>query len=313
MSARSLVVSATVLAAMALAPTTASAFCRTWTCDPRERACPPDPLSPKDCPNGGVDGQDKRLFWPQRCIGFSLQEDTTTKLPGATPELRYKLMETITDAAFKSWAKADCGGGTHPSIELYDLGAVSCSRHEYNKEQGNANIVVFRKGDWPYPGAANVLALTTVTFNVDSGEIYDADIELNDKITFSVGDAAVTNDLLATVTHEVGHFLGLAHSSVPGATMNAEYELGDTYQRDLSSDDSAGICSVYPPNRVNLPECNPEPRHGYATECATTVDVEKRSKATCSTAAPADGTVSGLVGLCLVAAALGRRRGRPSA
>lgn len=304
----SLTVAAALVAATTLSSATASAFCRTWTCDPRERTCPPDPLDPKNCPVGGTEGSDKRIFWPQRCIGFSIQENASAKLPGSTQELRYKLMETLTNSAFKTWATADCGGGKHPSIELFDMGAVACNRQEYNKEQGNANIVLFRSGDWPYPGTANILALTTVTFNVESGEIYDADIEINDKITFSVGDGAVTNDLLSAVTHEVGHFLGLSHSTVGGATMFAEYKAGDTYQRDLSEDDVAGICSVYPPARVNLPECNPEPRHGYASECATAIDTEERSKSTCAVAAPTGGSVAGVFGLCLLGIALGRRR-----
>ena len=56
---------------------------------------------------------------------------------------------------------------------------VACRRHEYNAGQGNANIILFHDEVWPYQGTSNTLALTTLTFNTDTGEIYDADMEIN--------------------------------------------------------------------------------------------------------------------------------------
>jgi len=53
-------------------------------------------------------------------------------------------------------------------------------------------------------------------------------------------------DLQNTLTHEAGHFIGLAHSTVPGATMNPTTHPGETAKRTLSADDVAGVCAVYP-------------------------------------------------------------------
>jgi hypothetical protein len=73
--------------------------------------------------------------------------------------------------------------------------------------------------------------------------------------------------LLSILTHEAGHFLGLAHSPLPNATMYAFYEQGTNDWRTLSDDDIAGICSIYPPDRAALP-CDFTPPGGFAPECA---------------------------------------------
>jgi hypothetical protein len=73
-------------------------------------------------------------------------------------------------------------------------------------------------------------------------------------------------DLPSVVQHESGHFLGLAHTPVTTATMYAYLSSGETSKRILDPDDVAAICATYPPGDAN-PNCDPEPRHGFSTEC----------------------------------------------
>jgi hypothetical protein len=187
------------------------------------------------------------------------------------------------------------------------MGTAECDRVEYNDKAGNVNVVVYRDDDWPHVNALENIALTTVTFDRDTGEIFDADMEINTaEYDITTGDANVDYDLLSILTHEAGHFLGLAHSDDQEATMFAVYSAGSTDFRSLSPDDDAAICDAYPP-KDELPACNPIPRHGFATECSS--DQEEGSCAASVPAPRRDATP--LVALALAALAVGRRRQRP--
>jgi hypothetical protein len=307
---------AALLAAALLAPASAEAFCRTWSCDPAKGSCPQDKDNPA-CVGGDPAKNHKPLYWPQRCIGFSLNEKASAKLDSNPDRARAKFAR-IADLSFATWQKADCGQGKRPSLSFYDLGFVSCDRQEFNgynpdntdrpTAQGNTNLIVFRD-KWPaeYASSGNTLALTTLTFNVQSGEIYDADIEINGEIAVTTSDVAVTNDLQSILTHEIGHFLGIAHSPDATATMFSTYEPGSLSMRDLAPDDINAVCSIYKPERAGLPACDPTPRHGYADRCA----VPAPAPDGCSASGRAVGAAGGL-GFALVAGALalGARRRR---
>src|SRR5262249_10761842 len=131
----------------------------------------------------------------------------------------------------------------------------------------------FRDDAWPHDegdGGVDTLALTTVTYDVDKGDIYDADIEVNTaENTFTTSDTPGPDDvdLLAVLTHETGHFLGMAHSQDPTATMFASYVMGTTSIRELQPDDIMAMCEAYPIDRHTVGECTGVPRHGFASEC----------------------------------------------
>lgn len=236
-----------------VASTDASAYCRTTSCGDKGTGEKCLPQGPADCGTP--------LFWKNPCVGFSVQKD-------ASKDVSFATTQAVLEASFAVWTQAACAGGGSPRMKVVELAPAICTAHEYNQQKGNTNLIVFRDDAWPYAGSSNTLALTTVTYNLDTGEIYDADMELNSvEHHFTTDDAAVQYDLQSVITHEAGHFLGLAHSSTSDATMYADYKQGDKSLRDLTTDDIAGMCAVYPPGAPIPATCDTTPRHGFSDLC----------------------------------------------
>jgi hypothetical protein len=262
----------------------AAAYCRTTTCNPDTEDC--SPALGEECTDKGMP-----LYWPNRCVGFNLQKD-------ASPEIPFDTFTAITRASFASWLAADCGGSP-PSIDIHDLGAISCGAAEYNQYTGNANIILFRNTSWPYTDSSHTLALTTVTFNTKTAEIYDVDIEVNAaQVHITTSDTDAEYDLQAILTHEIGHFFGLAHSGNAAATMYARYKRGTLELRSLEQDDLNGICAAYPQDR-NAVTCDPTPRRGLKDSCGDAAPAEDDG---CALTTSGPGTMSrGAVGAAIAA------------
>jgi len=269
--------------------TPAFAFCRTTTCDQSE--CEYDGLG---CATVGLP-----LSWKSGCVSYSVQKNAS---PGR--DVDYDTIHDIAERAFDRWIGVDCDGGS-PSLDTSDMSPVNCGEPEYNSNDPNANVIMFRDKDWPYEGANATLALTTITFNYETGEIFDADIEVNSfKTPLTTSNSVVDFDLESIITHEAGHFLGLSHSHIPDATMFVEYERGDLSFRDLEKDDKDGICAAYPPDR-DTPTDDCRPRHGFSPDCAPPPDDG------CTIASTRTGSSRAwplMLGLVVGALGLGRRR-----
>lgn len=293
-----------VVALVLLGAGKAQAFCRTTTVATASDFQP----TPNKCWDQGVP-----LFWKNACVGYSLQRN-------ASRQVAYEDAAFVTTRAFTRWTGASCAtegaGGSRVSIDVRDMGPVDCGNVKYNQDYGNQNVIVFRDEAWRKDDTNNTLALTTVTFNPETGEIYDADMEVNtagNRVEEFDPIPADGFDFASIMTHEAGHFLGLAHSGDPRATMFANYQQGNTSMRNLTQDDVAGICAVYRPDgtravlegKVTLADpCDPTPRHGFARDCAPV------AKKGCSiqSGSPSGSATFTLLGLAVAAAFVARRR-----
>ena len=115
----------------------------------------------------------------------------------------------------------------------------------------NENLAIFSE--------AKATARTRIFYDSETGEISEADIVLNPYpylengavLQFSTDSTPGTYDLESTLAHEIGHLLGLNHSPVIGATMQATQALNGTYtlaaitERRLSDSDESAIRSLY--------------------------------------------------------------------
>lgn len=199
------------------------------------------------CTRAGADGPS--LAWDPRTIEI--------RRSGEGAEESAAEIDRTALASMAPWNVLDCsdaalvlGEPTAARLAGFDWAAGS-------GRAGNENILVFRNDDPSDPIDAwlhqlGALAITTVTFESNEGKLLDADIEVNDtSFAFTSCDpdvegCAVDFDLQNTLTHELGHVLGLDHSGDGDATMFASAPRSDTSKRTLSADDEAALCTVYP-------------------------------------------------------------------
>jgi len=152
----------------------------------------------------------------------------------------------------------------------------------YSASGTNRNVVFWQEDEWPYDQFPLAAAITTLSFiddpgRPDDGRVFDVDIELNGEAWgFAVDcvDGRGDVDLENTLTHELGHLLGLDHTCAdpaPGeerpvnhlgepvpscfgdlpdevrlATMFTTARGCEDFMRTPEADDIAGICALYP-------------------------------------------------------------------
>lgn len=212
------------------------------------------------------------LEWRRRCLSYAI-ESAGSRWMGISQ------IQSIVDASFETWEVVTCDGAT-TGFDVREHDELSeCSEAEYNSDGPNLNTIAFID-TWEEHGYdPQAYALTTVWHNTSNGEIYDADMQINENLgpyvecplpdgCTEADGSPIPVDLQNVVTHEAGHFFGLAHTpDTANATMYAMSPRGEVFKRILRTDDVQGFCAMYPPGR--LPEaCDYTPRKGLGLECA---------------------------------------------
>jgi len=194
--------------------------------------------------------QDRQIRWPTKRIEVALSTSLTAPSPAIKPEsdvlgaLRRALASwsraadvTFVEVSSKAQSVSPTNGGD--GVSLITIGSTA------------ENLELFGEG--------NTTARTRVFYDQDTGDISEADVVINpipfsaegEPLQFSTDGTPGTYDLESTFAHEIGHLLGLNHSHVIGATMQAFQALNGTYglpattERALSQADVTALRSLY--------------------------------------------------------------------
>jgi hypothetical protein len=239
-----------VVGTLLFASPAASAFCRTMIC--RDGPCPNDE---KGCPSAG-----KIVVWERPMpLTFRFQKRGTALL--IDEEARAAVR-----AAFFRWTDVVCEGG-RTSLRFVEGEDIVEDKPLTKGGREYAAVspfgVFFRDTGWPHPSqnGDGTLALTTLGAGIDSGRITYADIEINTgSQPLTTVESGTGIDLQTVITHEVGHYIGLAHSDVKNALMNPDLcgngdrcRVDKVAARRFGDDDRAAVCALFPPGASFAP------------------------------------------------------------
>ncbi len=238
------------------------------------------------------------LFWTVPTIQWQLSSVGNPKSSEAQKQNEFAAIRR----SFQSWQDVfeACG-----NLRFQEGPLVDGERNTvgYNPRGENRNLVLFRSVDCDavappevecdedtdcgnaydcWDSNASTIALTLTTYDEKSGIIYDSDIQLNAAhFVFTTVDSppypacpqpissnpgnCVATDVQNTMTHEIGHLIGLDHTWASRSVMYPQAPAGETSKRTIDAGSRDFVCQAYPKGRASQSCFTPTPEEGASS------------------------------------------------
>lgn len=193
------------------------------------------------------------IYWPIRDIDITPDGDVGQ---GVDPDRFHDILVE----SFAEWTDIEC---LQRTATVEPLGACpgEASDDGINCIYWEPEVTEWEQSTW----GTGLVAITLVHHYPDTGVIADTDLAINLTGDYVWSDGLecdpaddVHHDLLATLTHEAGHFFGLDHSEFIQSTMHGFTFPGDCTKRGVHQVDIDCTCWVYDEHPPEDPEAAPE-------------------------------------------------------
>lgn len=213
------------------------------------------------------------LYWPSRTFTYFVDAAGDDEIAG---DAEFAAI----DKAFAAW---QASSNACSDVKFVNGGRVDHAKIEYSATGPNQNVIVFRAKKctdfvaasdacwlsnscgnayscWAH--AAGSFAVPTLTFLERTGELLDADLELNlASFVFTTVDSpvcvapnyaqsCVATDVQNAVTPAIGRWLGLASVSRADSTLYPASSPGDLTKRVIDPGTASGLCAIYPAGQL---------------------------------------------------------------
>lgn len=197
-----------------------------------------------------INGQNVTLKWKTMPVRYFVSDH------GAVPGVSIVEFDQAVQRAFATWEAV-------PSSSIrFERAGFSFAGP---RDDDGMTVLGFED----HPELDRVLGQTSFTFDIERGEIVEADIFFNRAFPWSVASGGTNGrfDLESIALHEIGHLTGLGHSALgeteaiagggrrvigAGSVMfPIAFSPGNTSGRVLQADDVAGVSDLYPDGGFN--------------------------------------------------------------